>query len=69
MTCPRRLWTHISHLTNMLGKDDSTIRIEMDRSLRVGGAPVEGFVVVDVNELQKASLKDIHVELKGTIFT
>ena len=53
----------------MFWKGDNIIKVDLDRSLKVAGEPVSGTILVDVAELEKASLEEIHVELKGTIAT
>ena len=53
----------------MFTKGENIVKIELERSLRVAGAPVEGTVVVDLGELEKKGIQEVYVELKGTVDT
>lgn len=47
----------------------SLLELEFDPKLHVAGEAVSGIVLLDFRELQKTSLEDIHVKLRGTVFT
>ena len=47
----------------------SLIELEFDPKLHVAGEEVTGTVLLNFKELQKMSLEEIHVKLRGSVFT
>ena len=47
----------------------SPLELEFDPRLHVAGDEVAGIVLLNFRELQKTSLEEIHVKLRGSIFT
>ena len=48
---------------------DVVLFLELDTPLRVAGEAVEGTVLLNFKELQKTPLEEVHVKLRGSVFT